>query len=385
MGKQLTTKSNLYYYLPMIQLLCYLCNKTYPINEPVWQCLCGGFLDLKFEFSFDLKKIERGPPTMWRYRDAIPIKNESKIISFGEGFTPLLEVDVQNRTILIKQEQLFSTGSFKDRGASVLISHVKALGIQEVVEDSSGNAGSAIAAYCAKAGITCEIYVPESTSVGKLNQIKGYGAVLKKIPGSREDTAAAVLKAAEKKYYASHYWNPFFFHGTKTFAYECCQQLGWNSPDTIILPVGHGSLLLGASIGFNELTKAGIINRGPRLVGVQAENCAPLGKAFKDGLNQIPQIKKEKTLAEGIAIAQPLRGRQILDAVRNSGGLVLTVSEKEIERSRREMGAKGFYIEPTSASTVAGIKKYLQESNPSRSERIVAAFTGHGLKAGYAS
>ncbi|MCP4155342.1 MAG: pyridoxal-phosphate dependent enzyme, partial [bacterium] len=206
---------------------------------------------------------------MWRYKEAIPVSNESTVVSFEEGFTPLLEMDIENRTVLVKQEQLFASGSYKDRGASVLISKIKEMGIGEVVEDSSGNAGASVAAYCAAAGIQCTIFAPEETSPGKLAQIEAYGAVLNKIPGSREETANAVLKAAETTYYASHSWNPYFFHGTKTFAFEVCEQLGWKAPGTVILPVGNGTLLLGAYIGFNELVNAGIIGKMPVIIGVQ--------------------------------------------------------------------------------------------------------------------
>jgi threonine synthase len=318
---------------------------------------------------------------MWRYREAIPIGSSTKIISFDEGFTPLLEIEIAGRGIWIKQEQLFSSGSYKDRGASVLITKVKQMGIRRVVEDSSGNAGSSIAAYCAAAGIECEIYVPASTSAGKLAQIEGYGAVLHKIPGSREDTAHAVLTAAESTYYASHTWNPFFFQGTKTFAYEVCEQLGWDAPDTVILPVGNGTLLLGVFIGFNELYNAGITGKLPRIIGVQAENCAPLYTAYKKNLEEIPAIETQPTAAEGIAIAAPARGKQILEAVKTTGGDFFTVNETEIENSRTGMWRKGFYIEPTSAAASAGVEKYLQEINPDKSERIVSVFTGHGLKA----
>jgi threonine synthase len=319
---------------------------------------------------------------MWRYREAIPIKKNAHIVSFDEGFTPLIEVTINGKAILIKQEQMFPTGSFKDRGASVLISQVRALGIEKVVEDSSGNAGAAIAAYCANAGTACEIFVPAETSKGKLAQIALYGAKLNKIPGTREDTAAAVLKAAETNYYASHSRNPFFFHGTKTFAFEVCEQLGWNSPDTLILPVGNGTLLLGAYIGFMELKTAKIIKKIPRIIGVQSANCAPLARAFKEHSEEIPVIEGKKTLAEGIAIAAPIRGKQIIKAVRNTNGDFIAVTEAEIKQSLTEMCQKGYYIEPTSASTIAGIKRYLQESQPGKHEVIVSAFTGHGLKAG---
>ena len=160
----------------------------------------------------------------------------------GEGFTPLEEIELDGHRVLLKIDYLFPTGSYKDRGATVLISKVKELGIRKVVEDSSGNAGSAIAAYCAKAGIECEIYVPQATSPEKLVQIQAYGATLKRVEGSREKTAEVAMGAASKFYYASHCWNPFFLHGTKTFAFEIWEQMDGKVPDVLILPVGHGTL-----------------------------------------------------------------------------------------------------------------------------------------------
>ena len=234
----------------MENLVCTQCNEKFSLNEKTWKCKCGGLLDIDFKSTFPVDKINRRKPTMWRYREAIPLLDDKHIISFDEGFTPFIDVNVNDKSVLVKQDYLFPTGSYKDRGASVLVSKVKELGVRKVVEDSSGNAGCAIAAYCAKARIDCEIYVPEDTSPGKLAQIQFSGAIVNKIPGSRENTAHAVLKAAEEYYYASHSWNPFFFHGTKTFAFEVCEQLGWRSPDTVILPVGNGTLLLGPLSAF---------------------------------------------------------------------------------------------------------------------------------------
>jgi threonine synthase len=212
-----------------------------------------------------------------------------------------------------------------------------------------------------------------------LAQIQLYGAQLNEIPGSREDTGRAALKAAAKDYYASHSWNPFFFQGTKTFAFEVCEQLGWRSPNSIVVPVGNGTLLLGAYIGFKELSKAGIIQRIPRIVGVQSAPCAPLYRAFKEGLRGIPKIDPKDTLAEGIAIAEPIRGKQILEAVKESRGDFIAVDDSEIKESLRDLCKKGFYVEPTSAATTAGLCKYLRVANAD--EIVVSVLTGHGLKA----
>ena len=355
------------------------CSRKFSLGEPVWKCSCGGLLDIQFQPAFPLEKIKKRKPTMWRYREAIPISGDQNIISFDEGFTPLLPVNFDGKNAWLKQDHLFPTGSYKDRGASVLMSKVRELGIQKVVEDSSGNAGCAIAAYGAKGGIQSAIYVPQSTSPGKLAQIESYGATLKKIPGSREDTARAVWNAAQKDYYASHSWNPFFFHGTKTFAFEVWEQLGWKAPDTVIVPVGNGTLLLGVWLGFGELIDAGMIREIPRIIGVQSALCAPLVKAFREGSKMIPSIHPQETLAEGIAIAEPVRGEQIVEALKKNGGGFIAVDDEEIKESLLWTLRRGFYIEPTAAATVAGIFKYLESADSE--EIIVSVLTGHGLKA----
>ncbi|MGC8849203.1 MAG: threonine synthase, partial [Candidatus Bathyarchaeia archaeon] len=271
----------------MDRMVCGSCGGEFSLMDRVWRCSCGGLLDIEYEAEFPLDKIRWREPSMWRYREAIPILNDSNIVSFLEGFTPLLRVDIGGRAVLVKEDRLFPTGSFKDRGASVLISKVKELGVGSVVEDSSGNAGCSIAAYSARAGVHCRVFAPWDASPVKLAQISFYGAELVRVPGSREEAASAALEAAGDDYYASHSWNPFFLHGAKTFAFEVCEQLGWHAPDSVVLPVGNGTLLLGAYIGFRELMEADVIHGMPRLVGVQSMNCAPLYQAFKRGSIQI--------------------------------------------------------------------------------------------------
>lgn len=361
-----------------IQLVCIDCGKTYPFHLPLWHCECGGLLDVKLDVKFPIKEILKRAPNMWRYREALPVKSDVNIVSFSEGFTPLLPINVEGKHVRIKQDHLFPTGSYKDRGASVLISVAKEIGVKKVVEDSSGNAGCAIAAYCAKADIACDIYVPANTSPAKLTQIKQYGANLHLIPGSREDTAHAVLSAARNTYYASHSWNPFFFQGTKTFAYEVCEQNHWQSPEAIVLPVGNGTLLLGVWIGFNDLLTAGIIDKVPRIFGVQAMNCAPLFQAYHQKTYDPQNFTPSPTIAEGIAIAEPVRAKQILQAVQEIDGAFVVVSETDIKDAMITMHNQGFYIEPTAAATIAAIPNLIQ-THP-EIEDWVSVFTGHGLK-----
>lgn len=357
------------------QLVCTVCQRVYAADEPVWRCTCGGLLDIKIQLKIDLAAVEKRKPSMWRYREALPLDTDQHIVSFDEGFTPLLPLSFSGREILFKLDMLFPSGSYKDRGASLLISKAKELGIQRVVEDSSGNAGAAMATYCARAGMACDIYVPESTSLGKLEQIAATGAHLHKIPGTRQDTAEAVLDAAQHTYYASHSWNPFFFHGTKTCAYELCEQMGWQTPDSIVVPVGNGTLLLGLHIGFEELFQAGIISSKPQFIAVQAAACAPLAQRF---LGEAFDNASGETLAEGIAIANPIRGEQILRAVQNSRGTFVAVEELEILDAWKQLAQMGLYVEPTAAATVAGLTQV--QNRGTLTGAVVVILTGHGLK-----
>ncbi len=362
------------------QLVCSRCGERYVPDALRWRCDCGAPLDLSFRPRFEWRRISGRGPTLWRYREALPLAPEARPIHLGEGYTPLLQGRVGGTPVWLKQDHLFPSGSYKDRGAALLISHAAALGVQRVVEDSSGNAGAAIAAYCARAGLACEIYVPEETSAAKLVQIRAYGAEVQRVSGGREAAAAAAREAAARLYYASHVWNPYFLHGCKTFAFEVWEQLGRRAPDTLILPVGNGTLLLGAALGFEELRAARQVDRVPRLIGVQAAGCAPLAQAYAQGGDAPAEVRSQPTLAEGIAIAAPPRGAQVLEAVRRSAGRFITVSEAEIVAATRTWWRLGFALEPTAGATLAGLASYLSAGDHAQ-EIIVSTITGHGLKA----
>lgn len=326
--------------------------------------------------KFNPLKIEKSNPGLWRYSHALPVDFDDAI-TLGEGYTPTLHLNIGGRKVYIKQEQLFPTGSYKDRGATILISDAYKHGIKHVVQDSSGNAGCAIAAYAAKAKISCDIYVPDDTSAAKLAQIQMYGANLIKVAGNREKTAERALLAAQNSYYASHCYNPLFLQGTKTFAYEICEQLNWKVPDVVVLPAGNGTLLLGAYLGFKHLLESHVISKLPKLVAIQAENCAPLYYAWKNNLTYLPTIETQTTLAEGIAIAKPYKGLEMIDVVRKTDGLFLTVTEQEILTTLKNCCLDGYYIEPTSAATIAGMVKAYEYLD---AETWVSLFSGHGLK-----
>lgn len=357
---------------------CIKCLKTYSFDDKIIKCTCGSLLDFEFYAEFPLEKIRKRKPSLWRYEEAIPIENKNSIVTFDEGFTPLLKMKLRGAEIHFKLDYMFPTGSFKDRGSTVMISKIKEIGIKGVIEDSSGNAGASIASYCANAGIECTIYIPEKTSIMKSRQIELYNAKLVKINGSREDTAEAALEASKNVYYASHVFNPFFLHGTKTIAYEIAEQLDWKSPDAVIMPVGNGSLFLGAYIGFRDLLNCGITVKMPKLIAVQAENCSPIYTELKRSQCRGVEKDKKETIAEGIAIRKPVRSKQIIDAIKESKGDCFTVTEREIIDAFKAMSGKGLFIEYTSAVAVAGIDKYM--NSIVKRETIVTVITGNGLK-----
>ena len=362
-----------------MKILCAACRQTAPEDSLRWRCSCGGLYEISSTASFPRDAIRNRPPTLWRYREALPLPLTCDAVSLGEPLTPLLSWPAVPGAHL-KLDFLLPTGSFKDRGACVMVSHMRGLGIRAALEDSSGNAAAAVAAYSARAGIACKIFVPASTSTGKLAQIGMYGAEVVAIPGSREDVAAAARREAEEMYYASHVFNPYFFHGTKTFAFEVWEQLGFRAPDQVILPVGHGTLYLGAYLGFRDLLRAGEISRLPRLIGIQAESCAPLVAAWRGQAPSDPG----NTLAEGIRIAAPDRAETILHACRESQGEFFAVSEQDIVSALFRLGRAGLYIEPTAAVAPAGALQLAAAGRLPAGEITVIPLTGSGLKAGNA-
>ncbi|BCJ87252.1 threonine synthase [Effusibacillus dendaii] len=387
-----------------LQFECSDCGKKYDPKTFVWRCECGGLLDLEaFKIEFPIENIQQRSATLWRYKEALPFDpeyNAWQSITMGEGFTPLIQFRAESPGVLLKLDYIMPTLSFKDRGAAVLIAKAQELGATKVAADSSGNAGTSIAAYANRAGMACDIYVPESTSAKKIKQISAHGAKVHTIPGSREDTAAAAKSAVEKGdvFYASHVYNPFFYQGTKTYAFEIWEQLGGNVPEVLVIPVGNGTLVLGAYYGCKELLSLGLINRMPRFLAVQAEGCAPLAHAFESEKEVAEPVVNTGTEAEGIAIADPPRSRQILAAIRDTNGVIVTAPEKSIQSARLELAKQGFFVEPTTAATYAGFIEYVNhclsgkmsskheplfKSNPfaSDAEKVVIPLCGAGLKA----
>ena len=342
-------------------LECAACSRRHALSELAWRCAgCGGVLDLAgFTATMPGPAVLAGRrPGMWRYAEALPLP-EPVAVSLGEGMTPLVTAPGRP-DVRLKIDYLMPSGSFKDRGAVLLAALAVRLAPSRLVADSSGNAGAAIAAYAARAGLPCDVYVPAATSAGKVGQLHAYGATVHRIDGSREDTADAAARAVEEPgvLYASHVHNPFFLHGTKTYVLELFEQLGGRLPDTLVLPVGNGTLVLGAHLGARELLAQGLVPRLPRIVAVQAAACAPLAAAFRLGL-AVPGpdggTDGGGTIAEGIAIARPARGAQILAAVRDTTGEIVTVTDDEVRVAQTALARAGLYVEPTSAVCWAAV------------------------------
>lgn len=326
-----------------------------------------------------LAALRAGELRLTRYAPAIPVSAALlDRLSLGEGGTPLVPVDPG---VWAKLEFLSPTGSFKDRGAVVLVASALERGAHELVADSSGNAGSAIAAYAARASLPCHVFTPASTSAGKQAQMRAFGADLRLVPGDRMAAAEAARSYLNDHpaFYASHVYDPYFLQGTKTFAFELWEQLG-TAPDRVVLPAGNGTLLLGAAIGFRELLQGGLIDRMPALLAVQTEACAPLAEAWRAGADRPAAVRAQPTLAEGIAIPRPARGAEILAAVKATGGGVIGVSESQIDQARTALAGRGLLVEPTAAAAWAGLMHVLAEDGQARG-RTVVALCGSGLKA----
>jgi threonine synthase len=310
-----------------------------------------------------------------RYRRTFPL-GDHPLISLGEGGTPLSQIQVEGRQLFIKNEHLNPTGSFKDRGTAVLVSVLAAEGVRAAVEDSSGNAGSSFAAYASRVGWDSKVFVPDYAAGPKRRQIEAYGAQVVRILGPRSSATEAALKEVESgSVYASHVYLPHGLAGMATIAFELYEQLG-REPGALLMPVGQGSLMLGAYRGFLALQAAGRIDRLPWLIGVQAMACAPLWAVHSGGASALQWVEERQTVAEGIRSLRPLRGDAVLAAIEDSQGTVIAVEEDEILDGRQQLSRRGFYVEPTSAVVWPALEQLLTDLP----DPVVMVLTGSGLK-----
>jgi len=348
---------------------CSVCNREYP-REGAWRCSCGEPLDYAAQPLPDGRPAQFSRTSgVWDFAEFLPMDER---VSLGEGWTPLVDAPEWDATF--KLEYLHPTGSFKDRGAATVIAEALEIGADRVLEDSSGNAGLAVASYAARAGLDAEIYVPASATEAKRRRIERTGADVVPIEGSRESVTAACIDAVEKGpgWYASHAWNPAFFAGTATAAYEIAAQRNWTVPDAVVTPLGHGTLFLGLYRGFRALEQAGWTDAIPRILGSQAVGYSPIA----DGAGSASDIGAANELADGIHIRDPPRDHQIRRAIDETGGAAVAVSAAATERERDRLSRAGFHVEPTCATATAALTTFRERGELQDGDDVVVALTG---------
>ncbi|WP_254536745.1 pyridoxal-phosphate dependent enzyme [Halomarina litorea] len=353
-----------------IALVCPDCGTEYVDR---WRCSCGHPL----EFADQPHPDPFGPDAregLWAFAPFLPVERR---VSLGEGYTPLVEAPEWDAAF--KLEYVFPSGSFKDRGATATLSRGAELGVDRVVEDSSGNAGAAIATYAARAGVDCSIYVPAAVKASKVRAIERAGGEVVRVEGSREAVTDACVAAVEdgEGWYASHAWNPAFFAGTATFAYELAHQRDWSVPDAVVLPVGHGTLFLGAYRGFRHLFDSGWTDGMPRLLGAQAAGYDPIASELH---TKRRGSSGRNDLADGIQIREPVRKAGILEAIEVTGGDCLSISAEATDRALDGLHERGFYTEPTCAVAPAALREYRERGVLTEDDDVVVPLTGSGLK-----
>ena len=392
-----------------------VCSECGTIVADRWRCECGAPLNFADPPIPDRAAAVGPAPDaaagasldagsgLWAFAEFLAVgDNPTDRVTLGEGMTPLVDADGWDAEF--KLEYVFPTGSFKDRGATTTLTRARELGVERVVEDSSGNAGAAIATYAARAGIDAAVYVPADVKESKLRAIRRAGAEPVRIEGSRSDVTNACVAAlggdgesdegeggaagdaggggggpGEGAWYASHAWNPAFFEGTATVAYEIASQRGWEAPDAVVTPLGHGTLFLGAYRGFRRLERAGRIDAVPRLFGAQAAGIAPVVRELH-GPGAADPEGRVNAAADGIQIAEPVRRKEILDAIADSDGDALAITESAAERELDRLHRAGFYTEPTCAVAPAALRALRERGAIAPGDDVVVPLTGSGLK-----
>ena len=365
----------------MIRYVCPACARRFGVTPDRFRCECGSPLDLDFSAEkIDVDALGRRPASLWRWHEALPLVGPLPTTSLGAGLCPVVEDRIHDIPVHLVLDFASPTGSYKDRGASLITAIAVALGVEEVFDDSSGNAAIALAAHAARRGLRARVLVPSDAPRSKPALARRLGADVVRVEGGRAAASAAALREARTgSFYASHAWNPFFLHGTKTLAYAMAESLRWTVPSAVLVPCGNGGLVLGLDLGFREMRRHGLIDRRPALIAVQAEACAPLHRAFVGGLEEPVPLAEGSTVADGIRVGSPPRGGAVLRTVRESGGSVESVSEEEIEAAHASLWTKGYAVEPTAAVAPALVRRVGPELR-ARYGDVAVVLTGSGLK-----
>jgi threonine synthase len=374
---------------------CINCGAKYSINEIVYFCKkCGDLLEVKYDVKELSEKLEKSnwrnvPLSVWRYKDFMPISDVSKIVSLNEGGTGLhschkLGKQLSLLRLYVKNEGENPTGSFKDRGMTVGVSKANELGANNVICASTGNTSASLAAYAAKAGMRCTVLIPSGKiAYGKLSQAMIYGAKVLQIRGNFDQSLDMVLKISEKhsSIYLLNSINPFRVEGQKSLGFEICDQLDGETPDRIVVPVGNAGNISAIWKGITEYHKLGFIKKLPKMTGIQAVGSAPIAQMIKTGGHEMVPIKSPETLATAIRIGAPVSWKKAVNAIRNSHGTAETVTDEEILAAQMLLArVEGIFVEPASASAIAGLIKLVNMGVIGKDERVVCVTTGHGLK-----
>ena len=374
---------------------CISCGEKYCIDEIVYICKrCRDILEViydvgELEAKLQNSNWEKQPISVWRYKDFMPIIDNSKIVTLNEGGTGLhpckrLGRSLGVKDLYIKNEGENPTGSFKDRGMTVGITKALELNVKKVICASTGNTSASLAAYAARAGIESVVLIPfGKIAYGKLAQAMVYGAKVVQIRGNFDQALKTVLELSEKhrEVYLLNSINPYRLEGQKSLAYEVCDQMKREAPDRVVLPVGNAGNISAIWKGFTEFHKLGLVDKLPKMTGIQAEGAAPITRAIRNGKDEIMLIDKPETVATAIRIGAPVSWKKAMRAIRGSGGTAETVTDEEILEAQKMLArSEGLFVEPASASSIAGLKKLFEAGKIDKDEVVVCVTTGHGLK-----
>ncbi|MCL2141931.1 MAG: threonine synthase [Methanimicrococcus sp.] len=373
-------------------LKCIECGAQFSKTEVIYTCQkCDGLLDVIYNYddikkNMDMEKLKTAPPSVWKYKDLLPIAIEP--VSIREGGTPLYKCDrlakkIGIKSLYVKHEGLNPTGSFKDRGMTVGVSKAIELGMKTVACASTGNTSAALAIYGAKAGLPSIVLLPAGkVALGKVGQAIMHGAKVIMIKGNFDDALTLVRELCEKEpIYLLNSVNPYRLEGQKTIAFEIIDQLGFTVPDRIVLPVGNAGNITAINKGFKEFVTLGITDKRPKMTGIQTEGACPIVKAYKNGADNIVPEKNPETIATAIRIGDPVNARKALIAIQESGGMAESVTDAELVQAQKDLAQlEGIGVEPASATSVAGLKKLIDAGLISKDETVVCITTGHLLK-----
>ena len=376
-------------------LECSFCHREYDARRLQNVCTeCGKPLLVRYDLKRIAKFLTRQAlyarrSDLWRYREMLPVRREDNIVTMGEGWTPLLPAKTLGASLgvaelLVKDESLNPTQSFKARGMSVAVSMAKELGATKLAAPSAGNAAGALAAYCARAGIPAYIFMPRDTPRANVIECEVAGAHVTLVDGLITDCGAEVARRKETEgwFDVSTLKEPYRVEGKKTLGYEIAEQSEWNLPDVIVYPTGGGTGLVGMWKAFDELQQLGWIgDKRPRMISVQAAGCAPIVRAYEAGSRFAEEFENATTVASGLRVPKAIGDFLILDAIRESGGTAIAVTDDELLDGARELArTTGIFASPEGGACVPALRKLLASGEVKPNERVVLFNTGSGIK-----